>query len=97
MIGARARCPYAPASLHTRGGLVRIGDMEGDKMSSTIVCTLDIEVRPMDWKPLRGFDSYEKAIEVQKTLALHGVDSTISCPCGAYEYGACELCAGGTR
>jgi len=57
-------------------------------------CCLDVEIAGK-WHTLKKLDSFHQAQTLANDLANAGIHATVSCACGSYEFGACELCAEG--
>jgi hypothetical protein len=55
--------------------------------------TIDVEdVNTGQWHAIAWSATYEGAETIQAALKSIGLDATISCACGSYEAGECELC-----
>lgn len=55
-------------------------------------CRVDVEIG-QDWLTLKSFDNYRQGETLTRTLLNVGIFAMVSCACGSYAYGECELCA----
>lgn len=62
-----------------------------DRQPVIPVCRLDIEISG-EWRTIKAFDDYRPAQILARDLNSNGIPAMISCACGSYEFGACELC-----
>jgi hypothetical protein len=74
-----------------RGGAETMTITKVPKLGS-MVCCLDVEVSEGDWQTIKRFDNYRQAATLAEDLNNAGINATVSCACGSYEYGECELC-----
>lgn len=61
-----------------------------------MICRLDVEVRVGDWQTLSMFNNVAQANTLAHDLSYAGIPAMVSCKCGDYAYGECEMCANET-
>ncbi len=54
---------------------------------------LEVEITEGNWQTLKQFDNLAQAQTLAGDLNNAGIPAMISCSCGSYAYGECELCA----
>lgn len=65
-------------------------------MPNEPICRLDAE-NPEDckWITLSMFEELSAAERLASILNCAGINTMVSCKCGAYEYGGCGVCTEG--
>lgn len=56
-------------------------------------CRLDVEIGAGNWQTLKAFDNLRQAETLARDLENAGIPAMVSCACGSYAFGECELCA----